>query len=79
MICSGQVYVDLVQKRQELKLEDKVAIIRLEQIGPFPYLDFEEVIKEYPNNAKVLYVQEEHYNFGPFVYVQPRANLVLEE
>ncbi len=60
-------------------LEQKVAIIRLEQIGPFPYTHFTEVIKDYNKNAQINFFQEEHYNFGAFTYVRPRINIILEE
>lgn len=60
-------------------MEKEVAIIRLEQLGPFPYNEFEDTIRQYNRKAKVLYVQEEHYNFGPYTYLQPRINLILEE
>ena len=62
-----------------MDLDEKVAIIRLEQLGPFPYLEFEETLQNYDSNAKVMFVQEEHYNFGPFPYLKPRMNMVLEE
>lgn len=43
-------------KRSEFKLDDEVAIVRLEQLGPFPYNEFEEVIQNYNQDAEIYYV-----------------------
>ena len=79
LVCSGQVYFDLLEKRKNLGLENEVAIIRLERIGPFPYKSFKKAITDYKRNAHVTFVQEEHLNFGAWSYVQPRMDLVLRE
>ena len=79
LVCSGQIYFDLLEKRNELGLNDDIAIIRLERLGPFPYNKFEEVISKYNKSTPVVFVQEEHLNFGAWFYVQPRMNLILEE
>ena len=79
IVCTGQVWVDLLQQREKSKKEEEVAIVRLEQVGPFPYNEFEEVIKGYNKEVEVLWVQEEHYNFGAYTYIKPRMNIVLEE
>ena len=79
LVCSGQIYFDLVEKRNELKLNDDVAIIRLERLGPFPYIKFGDIISQYNKEAPVVFVQEEHLNFGAWFYVQPRMNLILKE
>lgn len=79
LVCSGQIYFDLVDKRNELGLNNDVAIIRLERLGPFPYNKFEEVISQYNNKPPVVFVQEEHLNFGAWTYIQPRMNLILGE
>ena len=79
LICSGQIYFDLKAKRASLGLEDRVAILRLERIGPFPYDEFRQEIAGFDPNVGMVFVSEEQMNFGAFGYVQPRANLVLEE
>lgn len=79
IICSGQVYFDLKAKRAELGLEDKVAIIRLERLGPFPYKEFKETMEGFDSQVGMTFVSEEQMNFGAFHYVQPRANLVLDQ
>jgi 2-oxoglutarate dehydrogenase E1 component len=76
LVCSGQIYYDLILHRQELKRED-VAIIAVEQIGPFPYLEFLDSIQNFPN-ARITWVQEEHVNQGAWEYVRSRINNLLK-
>lgn len=52
LLCTGKVYYDLVIERQEKQLEDKIAIIRIEQLCPFPYHLLAMEIAKYPR-AKV--------------------------
>jgi 2-oxoglutarate dehydrogenase E1 component len=70
IFCSGKVYYDLVARRTESKIDD-VAIVRLEQIAPFP---FDKVAKQAAlySNAEVVWVQEEPQNMGAWTYVDRR-------
>lgn len=77
VFCSGQVYYDLLNARRSMGVKD-VAIVRVEELHPFPYLRIEPVIKEYPN-AEVHWTQEEHRNSGPWNYVQNRFNNLCEK
>lgn len=52
LLCTGKVYYDLIVERQERQLEDKIAIIRIEQLCPFPYHLFVAEMAKYPR-AKV--------------------------
>jgi 2-oxoglutarate dehydrogenase E1 component len=61
--CSGKVYYDLLAKRTETKRTD-VAIIRVEQLYPFPHKQFEAQMKRYPGAAEVIWCQEEPQNQG---------------
>jgi 2-oxoglutarate dehydrogenase E1 component len=61
--CCGKVYYDLVSKRTELQRTD-TAIIRVEQLYPFPHKQFEAEVKRYPNAAEVVWCQEEPQNQG---------------
>ena len=67
--CSGKVYYDLVNQRRERKSED-VAIIRVEQLYPFPHKALASEIKKYPNLSEVVWCQDEPQNQGPWFYVQ---------
>jgi 2-oxoglutarate dehydrogenase E1 component len=61
--CSGKVYYDLAAKRHESRRND-VAIIRVEQLYPFPHKQFEAEMKRYPNASEVVWCQEEPQNQG---------------
>lgn len=52
LLCTGKVYYDLIVERQERQLEDKIAIIRIEQLCPFPYHLLATEIARFPR-AKV--------------------------
>ena len=67
--CSGKVYYDLVKKRAE-KGADDVAIIRVEQLYPFPHKAFAAELKKYPNLAEIVWCQDEPQNQGAWFFVQ---------
>jgi 2-oxoglutarate dehydrogenase E1 component len=61
--CCGKVYYDLATKRIEQQRSD-LAIIRVEQLYPFPHKQFEAEMKRYPNAHEVVWCQEEPQNQG---------------
>jgi 2-oxoglutarate dehydrogenase E1 component len=61
--CCGKVYYELVSKRTEFQKSD-TAIIRVEQLYPFPHKQFQAELKRYPNAADVVWCQEEPQNQG---------------
>ncbi|MDP3193286.1 2-oxoglutarate dehydrogenase E1 component [Rhodoferax sp.] len=67
--CSGKVYYDLAKKREE-KGGDDVAIIRVEQLYPFPHKAFATELKKYPNATEVVWTQDEPQNQGAWFFVQ---------
>jgi 2-oxoglutarate dehydrogenase E1 component len=67
--CSGKVYYDLAKKREE-KGADDVAIIRVEQLYPFPHKAFAAEVKKYPNAADIVWCQDEPQNQGAWFFVQ---------
>jgi 2-oxoglutarate dehydrogenase E1 component len=69
VVCSGKVYFDLAKKREE-KGADDVAIIRVEQLYPFPHKVFATELKKYPNATEVVWTQDEPQNQGAWFYVQ---------
>ncbi|MBV9769769.1 MAG: multifunctional oxoglutarate decarboxylase/oxoglutarate dehydrogenase thiamine pyrophosphate-binding subunit/dihydrolipoyllysine-residue succinyltransferase subunit, partial [Bryobacterales bacterium] len=58
LICSGQVYYDIMAAREQRKIED-VAVVRLEQIYPFQAGQMRDILARYPETAQVVWVQEE--------------------
>ncbi len=67
--CSGKVYYDLVKARVEKKQPD-VAVIRVEQLYPFPHKAFAAEMKKYPNATDVVWCQDEPQNQGAWFFVQ---------
>ncbi|MED5619256.1 2-oxoglutarate dehydrogenase E1 component [Ideonella sp. BN130291] len=67
--CSGKVYYDLVKRRDEKKSND-VAIIRVEQLYPFPHKAFAAEVKRYPNATEIVWCQDEPQNQGAWFFVQ---------
>ncbi|WP_079419917.1 2-oxoglutarate dehydrogenase E1 component [Thiomonas intermedia] len=67
--CSGRVYYDLLAARTERKIDD-VAIVRLEQIYPFPHKAFAAEVKRYPNARDIVWCQDEPQNQGAWFFVQ---------
>ncbi len=75
VICSGKVYYDLLVERREKGIQD-VAIIRLEQIFPFPESTLGRILEPYAN-AEVVWCQEEPANMGAWSFVDRRIEKVL--
>ncbi len=75
VMCSGKVYYDLLQARRDAKLDD-VAIVRLEQIYPFPEITLPKVLGPY-KNAELIWCQEEPANMGAWTFVDRRLEKVL--
>ncbi|WP_350294445.1 2-oxoglutarate dehydrogenase E1 component [Limnohabitans sp. Rim8] len=69
LVCSGKVYYDLVKKREELGADD-VAILRAEQLYPFPHKAFATELKKYPNATELVWTQDEPQNQGAWFFVQ---------
>ena len=61
--CSGKVFYDLLEARRERKLEH-VAIIRIEQLYPFPQARYNQILDQYPNLTDIAWCQEEPKNQG---------------
>ncbi len=77
VLCSGKVYYDLLAAREERKLKD-VAIVRLEQLYPFPVKSLGAELKKYPN-AEVVWCQEEPENMGAWRFLDRRLEALLNE
>lgn len=69
IVCSGKIYYDLMTYRREQQITD-MAIIRLEQLYPFPHEEFKAEIKRYSKAREVLWCQEEPGNQGAWHRIQ---------
>ena len=70
VLCTGKVYYDLLAKRDEAKRQD-VALVRLEQLYPWPETALRRVLAAWPD-ARVVWAQEEPQNMGGWFFVEPR-------
>jgi 2-oxoglutarate dehydrogenase E1 component len=75
LLCSGKVYYDLLAEREKREIKD-IAIIRLEQLYPFPGKTLGAELERYPN-AEVVWVQEEPANQGAWLFVDRQIETVL--
>ena len=75
IMCTGKVYYDLLQERRAKDVRD-VAIVRLEQMYPFPENSLERILKPYVS-ADVVWCQEEPENMGAWTFVDRRIERVL--
>ncbi len=71
ILCNGKIYYELDERREELKANN-IAIMRVEQLYPFPQDQIDAQIKSYKNMENLLWVQEEPENMGAWWYVLTR-------
>ncbi len=69
VFCTGKIYYDLLKRKEELGVKD-IALVRLEQLHPFPAGEVERTIRKYSSNMLTLWVQEEPENMGAWFYIQ---------
>lgn len=67
-LCSGKLYYELLEQKEKTKA-DTVALIRLEQLYPFPQKQLEQIVSKYKKAKKWLWVQEEPLNMGAWSYL----------
>ena len=77
IFCSGKVFYDLRAARREREIAD-IAIVRIEQMYPFPRLDLLEVLARYPNVEDAVWLQEEPKNQGAWYAMQSRMASVVQ-
>ena len=78
VICSGKVYYDLTGARRERELVD-VAILRVEQLYPFPHKALEAEMRKYPGATQVVWCQDEPQNQGAWFFVQHHIQDALKD
>ena len=72
--CSGKVYYDLLAARRERKITD-IAIIRIEQLYPFPRESLQAELAKYPKAMEIVWCQEEPRNQGAWYWIASRHHL----
>lgn len=69
VLCSGKIYYDLIEQREKDKVKD-VAVIRVEQLHPFPKKQIDELLNSYKKASEMVWLQEEPANMGYWNYIQ---------
>ncbi|VAW85109.1 2-oxoglutarate dehydrogenase E1 component [hydrothermal vent metagenome] len=69
IFCSGKVYFDLLQEQTKQNLL-KIAVVRIEQIYPFPDVELENIMTEYSNAQDIVWCQEEPENQGAWMFIR---------
>ncbi len=78
VLCSGKVYYDLLAER-ESKQAWNVALVRLEQLYPFPTQQVADLLARYSPTADVIWLQEEPRNMGPWRFVEEQMRDMVEQ
>ncbi|WP_227106980.1 2-oxoglutarate dehydrogenase E1 component [Chromobacterium rhizoryzae] len=77
LLCAGQVYYDLAAARKERGLDDDIAIVRIEQLYPFPTEQVAAELARFPQAREVMWVQEEPRNQGAWYQIRHRLEGLL--
>jgi 2-oxoglutarate dehydrogenase E1 component len=78
VLCSGKVYFDLLKARREAKVES-VAIVRIEQLYPFPSDEYQSILEKYANAREIVWCQEEPQNQGSWYQIRHRLQAKLSD
>ncbi|MGM0504329.1 MAG: 2-oxoglutarate dehydrogenase E1 component [Bacteroidota bacterium] len=71
IFCTGKIYYDLLEKKEEFDAKD-IALIRVEQLYPWPEKEIHKIIQKYPNTRRWIWLQEEPENMGAWRYVKDK-------
>ncbi len=69
VLCSGKVYYDIIEEKEKRKSGDNIAVVRVEQLYPFPRKQMDELTKKYGDDCKYIWMQEEPENMGAWTYM----------
>ncbi|OTF82444.1 2-oxoglutarate dehydrogenase E1 component DHKTD1, mitochondrial-like protein, partial [Euroglyphus maynei] len=84
IFCSGKHYYTLEKERENLFGNDReklssIAIVRIEELCPFPAAELMAILKRYPNAQNLIWSQEEHRNMGAWTFIEPRFRNILHQ
>ena len=77
VFCCGKVALDAMAERD--KRQAPVAVIRVEQLFPFPQEQMLDVLERYPSARDVVWLQEEPENMGPWAYIEHRTFRIKDQ
>ncbi|NLY93002.1 MAG: 2-oxoglutarate dehydrogenase E1 component [Myxococcales bacterium] len=76
VLCSGKVYYDILERREELERDD-LAIVRLEQLYPIRPEEIREALAPYPDGTDLVWAQEEPWNMGAWFFIRARLPEII--
>ncbi|WWC87694.1 oxoglutarate dehydrogenase (succinyl-transferring), E1 component [Kwoniella dendrophila CBS 6074] len=81
ILCSGKHYYTLLEalSKSDKKSSSNISMVRIEELSPFPYSELERGLSKYKNMEEIIWAQEEPFNQGPWSYVKPRIEDVLDQ
>lgn len=79
LFVSGKLYYDLIKERQTKGADEKVAIVRIEELSPFPKEGIQKQIETYSGAKDFTWIQEEPQNGGAYAFMEPRIRQLLPE
>jgi 2-oxoglutarate dehydrogenase E1 component len=81
LLCTGKVYYEVLAAREARKATDETAahtaIVRIEQLYPFPEVEIRAVIERYKAASGVVWVQEEPRNMGAWIFMRTRLQRII--
>ncbi len=77
--CTGKIYFELDKERQEMGVTEQVALVRIEQLYPFPEEQLKKIMATYTEAKDVLWVQEEPANMGAWTFIRHRLEALCNE
>ncbi|KAG0366465.1 dehydrogenase E1 and transketolase domain-containing protein 1 [Gamsiella multidivaricata] len=79
LFVSGKLYYDLVKERESKGVDEKVALVRVEELSPFPKDGLKQQIETYSDAKEFTWIQEEPQNGGAYSFMEPRIRQLLPE
>jgi multifunctional 2-oxoglutarate metabolism enzyme len=81
LLCSGKIYYEAMAAREARRATDETAastaIVRVEQLYPFPEVEIIQIIKRYPAASGIVWVQEEPRNMGAWIFMRTRLQRIM--
>ncbi|XP_019934818.1 2-oxoadipate dehydrogenase complex component E1 [Paralichthys olivaceus] len=77
VLCSGKHYYALLKQREASAANLNTALVRVEELCPFPLVALQQELNKYPNAKEFVWSQEEPQNMGPWSFVAPRFEMQL--
>jgi probable 2-oxoglutarate dehydrogenase E1 component DHKTD1 len=79
VFLSGKFYYDLVKEREARGYNDRVALVRIEELSPFPKEELKKEIEKYEAANEFVWCQEEPQNAGAYAFMAPRLAQLLPQ